>query len=384
MRGARNDAFEDSINALSEMTGNAPIIPVGKLLDHTMDVAREFGEAYGSSVKAGSLFSDTIDDIIKASRNGGLTAKQANAILARFNGMQKTGHGMFDMGQDVVRGRESTFIGHAQKRAKDLKESLMGSFDDATAGMPADAADILSDARTVYGKASADIQGFEDAWKTSVGMGGDPAAILRKLETTDPARARAFTQGLREMEGGQQAIDRMNEFMVREAARKASKAKVGAGLREGDFDIGIFAQELAASGEASRLKGLLLPEQEQALTAGLKHLRLLMNSPQFQRGVMQTQLPIDLQHLAINAVSRDPGFMSRVLAGALQRGAGVESLFFTKQGQDILFNATQFAIKAPTTAALTQSANATAAYLASMIGAGEQLKALGEKMRPDE
>ena len=99
---------------------------------------------------------------------------------------------------------------------------------------------------------------------------------------------------------------------------------------------------------------------------------------------MQTQLPVDMQHIAINALSRDPGFMARMLAGALQRGSGVESLFFTKAGQDVLFNATQFSLRAPKTATAIQSANATVAYLASLMGAGEQLTQLGESMQPDE
>lgn len=383
MRGARNKAFQGSLNAIAETTGDAPVIPVGRFMDGLLELTKEMGEQYGASFKTSSLFNDTYRDILKAASTGGLDAKQANAILTRLNGMQQTGRGIVDFGQEAVTGQEGRFIGYSKIKAKELKDLFLKSLDDAAETMPGETGQQLKNARARYAQDSARIQTFEDSWKNSVGMSRNPGVMLKQLEAADPTSARQFVAGLRQMQGGQEVIDSMNEYMFREAARKASAAMVDKGSKRGDFNMGVFMKELSASTKASRLRGMLSAEQEKNLVKGMNNLRLLQNNEQFAQGVYKTHLMVDLQHIAINAISRDPGFMARVLAGAIQTGSGAEALFFTKAGQDVLYNATRFALRAPKTAAAIQSANATVAYLLSMQGAGEQLRQIGELM-PDE
>lgn len=376
MYGVRNTNFRKALENIGDASGNAPVIPSTSTLDEFHGVLKEIGEEFGDSTQFSSLFLDSFGDVARATQAGGLTARQTNAILTRLNGMQRTGRGLFDMGQDAVVGQEAKFAGFTKIKAKQLKLALMNSMDNAADGMPGSTGAMLKDARKAYGADSQAIHSFEDAFKDTVGLGGTPAKILQKLDTADPAQARAFVEQLRKFDGGQEVIDDMNQYLIREAVRKSSQAKVGKGLREGDFDISTFVTELSASGQASRLKGLLLPEQEKAFANGLRSLRRLLNAPQFRDGIVRTRMALDMQHIAINAISRDPGFMARILGGAVQQGAGVEALFFTRAGQEILFNAVNFSLKAPKTAAQMQAANATVAYLGSMQGAGHQLRQL--------
>lgn len=369
MRGERNKAFRSVLRQLAKDTDNKPVIPATQALAKMEAVMKEIGEEFGANAPLSGVIKDTFDDLRKAVDAGGLTPQKANALLSRLNGMQKSGFGIFDRTSDLVVGQEAKFAGFTKIKAKELKLGLMNAFDEAGQVFPE-----LKAGREAYGAASQRIRAMEDATRETLAGGGNPARILKNLETADPAEARAFVQGLRQFEGGQEVIDGVNEYLVREAVRKASQAKVGAGLREGDFDLQVFVKELSASGEASRLKGLLLPEQEAALQKGLKNLRRLFNVPEFQGGVHRTMIPVDMQHVAINAISRDPGFMARVLGGAIQKGKGVESLFYTRAGQEILYNAVNFSLKAPKTAAAMQTANATVAYLASIQGAGLQLE----------
>jgi hypothetical protein len=385
MRGDRNKAFQKAMNEIVEETGGVPNIPVGSFMDSLNATIKTLGEDYGTSVKFSSLFKDTVAELEAVMKTGGvINAKRANIILTRLNGIQQTGRGLFDTTQDMIVGNEGKFLGHAKIIAKDLKTQFLGVLDDAAENMGGTAGAHLKQARNQYGAQSNQIRAFEDAWKDSVGLSGTPASILKRLETADTAQARTFVEGLRKMHGGQEVIDQMNKHLIQSAVRKASHAKVGQGLAAGEFDLQVFLKELSATRQSSRLKGLLLPEQEANMVKGMRSLERLLNSEQLQQGVMRTRIPVDLQHLAINAISRDPGFMARVLGGAIQSGEGAEALFFTKAGQDILFDAVNFSLRAPKTGAAIQSANATVAYLTSMIGSGEQLREIWRTMQSEE
>lgn len=378
LRGARNKEFGAVLDGLDEVTQGARIIPAGKTVDAAREILASMGESFGRSVQPSSAVFDVMKDILEASAGGGFTAKRAGSILQRLTALQRTGRWLDETGAAVA-GNETTARGFGRIQAKKLKDALLAAMDDVPAAD--NASGILKTARAKYAAQSDEIAQLEDAFSNTIGGGGTPEQILSKLKAADADAARTFVSKLRELQGGQEVIDDLNRYMFSEAVRAASQAKVTAGRRAGDFDLQVFADVLSSSGKQSRLRGLLNADQEAALTKSLNSLRLLFNNENFNRGVVKNFMNFDLQHLAINALSRDPGFMGRMIAGAVQRGEGAEWLFFTEAGQKVLYNAVNHTLKAPKTAAAVQSANATMAFLTSMWGAGEQMEQLRQEYR---
>lgn len=378
LRGVRNKEFGAVLDELDEITEGARIIPAGRTVDTAREILASMGESFGRSVQPSSATFDLMKDILEASANGGFTAKRAGSILQRLTQLQKTGRWLDETGSAVA-GNEGKARGFGRIQAKKLKDALLKAMDEVPEAD--NASGILKTARAKYAAQSDEIAELEDAFSATIGGGGSPQQILAKLQGADPAAARLFVDKLRGLEGGQEVIDDLNRYVFSDAVRAASQAKVTAGRKAGDFDLQVFADTLSSSGKASRLRGLLSGEQEAALTKSLNSLRLLFNNENFTRGVVKNFMNFDLQHLAINALSRDPGFMGRMIAGAVQRGEGAEWLFFTEAGQKVLYNAVQHTLKAPKTAAAVQSANATMAFLTSMWGAGEQMEQLRQEYR---
>lgn len=371
LRGRRNRRFQADLRKLDEMTGGKPVIRTDKFTEEFNSVIQKIGDDWGEHIPLAGGLKSIAKMVNEATQNGGLSATQANQVLMRLRAMQNSGRGVFDFTSPDIAANASTFSGNAKIIAKQLKDSLEASFDDTVNSLGGTAGAHLQKARTRYGESTSKLMKLEDDFRSSVGINGTPGDILEKLRTADPKTARQFVKSLRKMEGGQQVIDDLNTHMFRSAVNDASAARVGQGARMGDFDLSVFLRSLMQNTKASRLQGLLTKQQEKALAKGAHSIRELLN---VSDNVVRTHLPFELQNLAINVVSRDPGFMSRLIAIGIQKGQGAEALFYTEAGQNLLFNATQHALRAQKTGATIQGANAIIATLLSMVGAKEQMK----------
>lgn len=367
MRGRRNKAINKSLEQMDEYLGSAPITGTQAFVDKANQAVQDIANAYGPTTPFSPWFRDTVEKINAAHARGGLSAKEANGILNGLTRAQKSGRGIFDTTSPEIAGSLETYTGHAKMIAKDLKDELIGSLRTTGPG-----AHLLDNVRAQYGKASQQIAELEDAFKSTIGLDGGPAKILKRLEDADPDAARELIKGLRQLQGGQGIIDDLNSTLFKAAVNAGSKANVSRAANVGDFNTRVFLDTLMQNTEATRFAGLLTPQQEKNLAAAAKSWRRL-----FSHGdeVVKTHLPFELQNIAINVISRDPGFMARMVGAVAQRGKGAEALFFTKEGQEILFNASKFSITAGKTGAVTQGANATIAMLASMLGGQGQANA---------
>jgi hypothetical protein len=103
----------------------------------------------------------------------------------------------------------------------------------------------------------------------------------------------------------------------------------------GKLMVGKLAENLGAIADRSRMAGTLNARQELNMKAGIKLMRKILNEGEVDGGVM-TKMVTNLENITINLVSRNPGFMARLLAGALSRGRGADWLFHSDEGIEIL------------------------------------------------
>ena len=367
MKQKRNKQFQDGLEQVEDLTDNRPIFnphdTIVRVNQELAEIAREYGDTPFSPV-----FKHVVKILNEAKDNGGLTAKQMNTVLTRLRAIQRTGSGLFDGTHPEIAAMKGTMDQHSKIIAKNIRLTLEESFDSLDQTTPA--GKLLNQLRGEYGRRTDEIMDMEAAFKESVGAGGTPAQILKRLETADDAVVKEWADGLRQIEGGELLLADLHKQLFRQAVAEATQEMVDKGARLGDFDLATFVKALGKTAESSKLKGLMTADQERYLAHGLKTLRLLLNT---NRDVRAGFIPLDLQHLAINLVSRDPGFVARLIGAAVQKGEGAEALFFTQKGQEFLFDAVNKVLKAEKTGAAIQGGNAIVGNLLAMIGAKGQM-----------
>jgi hypothetical protein len=340
MRGARNKAFKEGLDELEEITGGQPVIGTGTFVDTANEIVTGIVENY-RNVKLAGPIKAIFGEINAANKAGGLTPKQANSLLLRLEQIKKGGYGIFDLTDDVAKQSESTYRGHAQSIAGTLKKSLEQAFDVSADRMGGNAGQLLKGLRQRYGTASAEIDAIQQDFMSALGMKGSSAQILKKLGDADAESVRSVMQMLDSVPGGVAFRNQLGKALFNQAVSDGSKGAVQFSQKAGEFNLKAFADSLFRRSEASKLQGIITPDQEVNLVRSLKSLKLLFNDPRTAQagGVFKTHIPVDLQHIAINVMSRDPGFLARLVAGGVQKGKGAEALFYTREGQDILTGA---------------------------------------------
>jgi hypothetical protein len=369
MRRNRNKAFEAGMNELEDIVGGKPVMNVNKFVGEANEIIDGVTANY-RNIKLGRPFTDLLGEVNTAFQAGGATPKQMNSWLLRLGQFKKNGHGIFDLSDDAVKQAESTYLGHGQVIANQLKRSLETAFDASADSLGGMAGGRLKDLRKFYSGESERIAGIQQDFMTALGMNGSPNQILRKLAEADPDSIDAVMGAVQQMPGGQSWRNNLAQALFKQSVNDGSRAGVTFAQKAGEFNLKAFADSLADNAKRTKLGGILAPDREANLVKGLNALKVLFNDPRVASsgGVFKTHLPFDLQSLAINALSRDPGFTARLIAGSIQKGKGAEGLFYTKEGQDLLTGAVKSVVEGKNTGASIATINA---ILASMWGAGE-------------
>jgi hypothetical protein len=381
LRGERNKAFEQGIKALEDMTGSTPVIRFDGVAEPINDILAGVHANY-RNVPYSKNFTTLINDLNDAIANGA-TPTRANSILLRLNQMKKSGSGIFNEKDEVVAGSLEMYKGHAQKIANTMKKHVEAAFDKSADSLGGEAGSLLKGLRARYGAQSEQIGVLEDELMGALGMKGDVADILRRLGNADDAAVRSAMEGLKKLPGGEDFHQKLLAGVYRQAVNDGSQAAVGSAAKAGDFNLRVFVESLTKNAEQSKLKGFLTPRQEANMMEGVKAVRTLLNDPRqaSRQGVIKTFLPVDLQGIAINALSRDPGFMARLVAQGIQRGKGAEQLFFTKEGIDLLTGATKSVVVGKGSG---QIAGTIIAMFASMLGAANVEEMVNEALQQQE
>lgn len=297
----------------------------------------------------------------------GATAKQLNDWQTYINGAKKArGYGVFsDMDKLDGAAREQAegqAIAYLNAINHGLKQAIQSGKPLSAQG--AKALDAMQTARATYGEAKTGIKRLEQELITSLGMHGKGASeIIRNLRERDPEQIRAAIKLIKNSEGGVQAIKSLRDGMIHQAALDASAgAAMKRGAMSGEFSLGDFIEAYGRNTESSVLGELLSPTQRAYGNRAIQHLRSILNSSQVEPGIMKTHLNVDLSAVAINAASRDPGFIARLLGATIERGKGADWLFHSREGINMLRNLDQVAagrVRGPQARAITHAATIT-------------------------
>jgi hypothetical protein len=276
---------------------------------------------------------------------GGATAKQIQNWLLRLNAAKGSGKGLIDSSDEGIRRAitDGQFDDMVEGYAGRLKAALDRSVDmaaqkGASNPMQEQAMGLIRKARSDYAAASGEIREIERGFLGALGIGGTPTQILNTLGQADPAIVRSVMKTVDDISGSGIFRRDLRNAVFESAVDAGMQGAVRKGLRTGDLDIGSFAQAFSRNTRRSVLSGLQSPRQEAKALEGMRLMRAIVEEPSQNTvaGVIKTTLPVGVPDLAINVLSRDPGFMARLLAGAVSRGKGADWLFYSDQGRDIL------------------------------------------------
>jgi hypothetical protein len=345
-RAARGNAWRDTMNAADQAAGGAPLYRPFDFGNDLKRVASELKDQFGaSSVRPGPVLKDLMNEVDSAVAGGGATAKQIQNWLLRLNAAKGSGKGLIDSSDEGIRRAitDGQFDDMVEGYAGRLKAALDRSVDmaaqkGASNPMQEQAMGLIRKARSEYAAASGEIREIERGFLGALGIGGTPTQILNTLGQADPAIVRSVMKTVDDISGSGIFRRDLRNAVFESAVDAGMQGAVRKGLRTGDLDIGSFAQAFSRNTRRSVLSGLQSPQQEAKALEGMRLMRAIVEEPSQNTvaGVIKTTLPVGVPDLAINVLSRDPGFMARLLAGAVSRGKGADWLFYSDQGRDIL------------------------------------------------
>ena len=322
MKGAKNKEWRQATAALNAKYGGAEVLSSKGLAAEADDIAASFADDPGKY----GIRPWAVKMLDKLRDGSNLTAKELGELQVDLNQVKNGTLKMFD---------DPDYVPTAQALAGRLNQALKTSIRQAP---DSPALNELKALRSAYEESATKIGKLEGDMLKSIGFSDDPAKTLKMLQKAPDKVSRSAMKLLDEMDGGQMYKESLNKAMFDEAVMTGQRAAAGKAGRTGDLDISAFEKALSKGTRRSVFSGIMDTDKERTVQNGLKLARRVMNDPDAmsKAGVMKTQLGVDAQGIFINAVSRDPGFVARLLAGAVTRGKGADWLFFTKEGQDML------------------------------------------------
>lgn len=339
LRKIKNSAWDANMQAARDMAGDSKLFVPFRFRQGINDVMSDMEGRAMHDIPWSAEFKNLMRDVDEASKAGGATINQLDRWWKTVNRWKSADSGLLDAANPFSQGVK----GQQQVLAGDLARTLKDSFGEAAVARQGTdagrAIQKLISARDQYVLDSKNIQALENQFGQAFGTSaGDPVALINKLGNADPAIIRRAAQAMKKVDGGEMVLEQIKRGIF-EAARQAGAAKAATNpSMAGVIDVEAFTKAFSANSKRSALAGLLTPEEEKTAVEGINLLRNVLNGQtRAARGVVQkATLPIGLQEVAINAISRDPGFIARLAAGAVQRGSTLEKLMFTPEGINYL------------------------------------------------
>lgn len=334
MKVARSQAWREGIAEATEASAGAPIMKTGGFADDVQKVIDEIDHDFNGLFKP----SQGLKDLLAEARLGeqqGWTAAQINKWWRRVNEYKK-GAGLFGEAVEGVDLKDYKKFGQvfAGRLSGSLDESVRKAAALADDGPTAGALRALGRARDDYKAATGNIKMLEDDFLTGLGVKGGPTEVLDRLSKMDAMQVRKVANHIRSLDGGEIYLSQLQDAVYDAALQKGSHAAAQMGSKRGGVFLPAFADALADGSQRSVLMGISDPGVARNAEKGVELMRVLLNASEqaMPGGVAVTQLPLSMQDVAINAISRSPEFIARTFAGAVARGHNMESLFFTKEG----------------------------------------------------
>ena len=369
----RAQAWRGAIDQAKTAAPNQPLMAVDDMLTQMREIAGDVAENVDQAALSDS-FRTTLSEMEWAQRTGGATANQINRWWLKFNNWKRADAGILTSAADGIKAAD--FKALHQTYAGRLSGEMNNAVEAATALTPAgtpqaNALAGLKQARQQYHAASQEIRALEDDFLKTLRMDGTPQQVYERISSMDPQKVRAITDHIRGMEGGEVYLQSLRDSIFDTARFQAGQRALARPEQTGRVQVEELATALNQHADSSRLRGLITPVQEQNIREGTMLMRRMLEAPAqaSKGGVFRNFLPVDFSSLAINVISRDPGFMARLGATAFSKGQGVEQLLFTREGVRTL-RALQ--PEARTAKSMAKIRNAGIALMGASIGADAQ------------
>ncbi len=364
-KGLVNKTFRARMG-VAEKIHEGPAVWLQDMGDDVARIIEETKASFGTR-RLSEGATEMLDTILDAGKNGASPA-QLNRWLSNINAMRDAkGRGFFSnldgLDGDALLKMNDQAMAHLGVLRHGLLEAI-GKAAPAS-GTRGQAIEIMRQARNIYGKRKNALSRVEKEVLHALGMEGKTALeVIERMSKIDPDEIGIAVKMLRKMEGGEQALGKLKEALIHGAAQGgASGTAKSQGARLGGFNMADFLQNFARNSEDAVASGILKPSEAARANRALDSARRIMNSTVADSGVNLTVQPLELSNIAINFVSRDPGFIARLLGSVMEKGAGAEKLFFTKEGVDMLSNLAEVTVGGKLSASMLASANAGTLWL---------------------
>jgi hypothetical protein len=362
MAQLRQSAWVKAGKQAEAVGGGRRIMPVNRLQGSIQNAIEQMDTLFGDAIRPGVTLKRLQKEVADAAANGGAKAEDINKWWLQINTMadSPTGSGMVRVSKSAGDFRGTTL----ETLAGSMRRNLVRQIDEAG---DTNALNMLKAQRKNWQEGTDMIRGLTDDVLGQLGLrAGNPDQVLASLETIDVNAMQGAMDFIRRRSGGTRAIREIQGALFEATVKKGQAAAVGGAKQAGDFDIKGFVNALASTTHRSRLAGVFTPAQEATARRGIDLARTILNEGAVGGRVMH-KIVAGAENIAINVMSRDPGFMARLLAGALVRGKGADWLFYSDEGLEMLRTLSPSYLQFGKTAA---ARNASIAFLIGTLGDG--------------
>lgn len=343
-KAAKNKQWAADMKDARRIGGNLPVLK-NKDLSDLYTLKDSIGEDITKTAMHDIPISDSMKTIVhqmeRAKQRGGATVDELDNWWRKFNdwkGDPKGGILKASREAERYSGQQQVWAG---KLASELKRMVADATDAAIPGsVEAAALNRIASARENYSAWGRKIAEKETAVTDILGTEVlDPVKFLNRLGNThDTETIRRAVKVLDDVDGGGILKQRMKEAAYEGMIIEAMTPMRAAPQAAGNISIKALAESWSKHSQKPMLAGLLTAEQNKMAKKGMELMRYVLAGTTYfpDQVVRKTTLGLDLQALAINAISRDPGFVGRTAAGAAVRGKGADWLLQSKEGHKIL------------------------------------------------
>lgn len=353
MKFIRQKAWTKAGKKAIEVSGDAPIMPVNQLQGRMQNIMEQIDNRFGGAAEMGTSFKRLFTEVQKAARNGGATAQEVSDWWLRINTMaEAAGTSGFvkasKLGEEIAGPQLDVLAGALQRTMRESIEAAPKS-----AGM-----NLLRAQRGKWSEMSKSISNLNQGVMEVIGLNGKvtPDGVRRALDVLDVDEMQAAMAYIRKQKGGRLKIREIQGALVEDAAHQGLRAGADTPGMSGAMDVKTFLDALSDTTYRSRLAGVLDETQEATAVKGIELMRGILNEQAAASNRVLHRVIVGAENVAINLVSRDPGFLARLTAGAIVRGKGADWLFYSKEGLEVLKSLHPQYMKWGKTAAARQAA----------------------------
>ena len=333
IKQVRQSAWQSAGRRAVEVGGDTPIMGVNNLQGKMQDIMEQVNTRFGGAAEMGDNFRTLFNEVQSAARGGGATAKQVSDWWLRINTMAEAGgtSGFIKSADNI-----SDIAGpQVDALAGQLARTMRASIDEA-ADSPAMA--LLKAQRGAWSDGTKALQEINDNVLQQLGLQGsvNGERVLKALDNIDVSKMQSAMEFIRRQPGGNLKVREIQGALFESAAQQGLRAGVRTPGQSGAMDVTAFTEALASTTRRSRLAGVLTEGQEQTARRGIELARTILNEGAQQSNRVLHRIVTGAENIAINVVSRDPGFLARLTAGAIVRGKGADWLFYSEEGLNIL------------------------------------------------